>query len=67
MSDKHSKYFDSRYPLFFVNKGGSSVIDIALNKGLQHPITSLVNHIVKYQDGPASICLFRNNLVKLIS
>lgn len=62
-----SPKFQSMYPIFFVNRDGSSVFDMLLDQNLMLSTQILVEFIVKYQNMSSSSTLFKKSLVLMIS
>lgn len=48
LSEKNYQYFDEKYPLFYPNKDGRSVIDMGLEYNVVRPITDTIDYLVKF-------------------
>lgn len=81
LSDKHSEYFQSDFPLFYKNRYSTfkkkdgrlikvlrynNAIDIALDSNQIRAVNLIIAHIVKYQNNYVSSYLFNFNLLKLM-
>lgn len=63
---QNSRYFNSKYPIFYKNKDGNSAIDLALEGNQIRTVNLMIEYIVRFQNSYVYAHLFVNNLVKLI-
>jgi len=67
LSEENSKYFNSKFPVFYKNEDQSTAIDISLEMNQIRSVNLMIDYICKFQNSYVYSHLFENNLVDLIN